>query len=337
MSCKYYNLFMISGWFELVPPDFGRAMVCNTIGQVAEVMPRKFFLRTKVRAIREVKSEETEVKDAGQSFRERRIPRGTVLGVEGTFAAKWQTSATTGLIKKKNKEWTTVEVMYLKCRDTDGEEVLIPFSTRGRFSFIYEKGNKDSRAVFRLKDLISDFKFPVKVRMVFGKAPFVPCIFTGMLILKDCSKEDTIIGSTILNKRNVLFEIPVKTKCSVRTATDDNSYANLPTYIDATTLCQKFALSYSTLIKLSPKMDTDQQMMQHIPTEKRKKRDESLKTLDLINNISITDDEPSDYFMKESSDSDSLQSEEASPLAQGQMMELTEIKLPRQSAHFTNC
>ena len=300
-------------------------------------MPRKFFLRTKVRAIREVKSEEAEESEAGQKFLERRIPRGTVLGVEGTFAAKWRTSATTGFIKKKSKEWMTVEVMYLKCRDTDGEEVLIPFSTKGRFSIIYEKGNTDSRAVFRLKDLISDFKFPVKVRMVFGKAPVVPCIFTGMLILKDCSKEDTIIGSTILNKRNVLFEIPVKTKCSVQTATDANSYANLPTYINAKGLCEKYALSYSSMIKLSPKMDTDQQMIQHIPTEKRKKRDESLKTLDLINSISITDDEPGDYYMKESSDSDSLQSEEASPLASGQMMELTEIKLPRQSNSFTSC
>ena len=300
-------------------------------------MPKKFFLRTRVRAIREVKSEESAGSDAGQTFKERRIPRGTVLGVEGTFAAKWQTSATTGVFKKKKQEWVTAEVMYLKCKDTDGEEILIPFTTRGRFSILYEKGNKDSRAVFSMKDLISDFKFPLKVRMVYGKAPVVPCIFTGMLILKDCYKSDTIIGSTILNKRNVLFELPVKTKCIVRTATDEESYSDLPTYIDATELCQKFALSYSSLIKLSPKLDTDQQMVQHIPTEKRKKRDESLRTLDLINNISITDDEPSDYFMKESSDSDSLQSEEASPLAQGQMMELTEIHLPRQSMRFTNC
>ena len=173
--------------------------------------------------------------------------------------------------------------------------------------------------------------------MVFGKAPVVPCIFTGMLILKEASKQDTLVGSTILNKRNVLFEIPVNTKCSVKTALNEESYSNLATYLDAKELCQKFADSYSSLIKLSPKMDTDQQMVQHIPTEKRKKRDESLKTLDLINSISVTDDEPSDFFMKESSDSDSLQSEEASPLAHGQMMELTEIKLPRQSKYFTNC
>ena len=323
------------GWFELVPPDFGRAPVCTTIGQVAEIMPRKFFTRTKLRALREVTPEEG--KEAGQTFKERRIPRGTVLCVEGTFSAKWKTSATTGLFKKKTTEWTTVDVTYLKCRDTDGEEILVPFSTGGRFSVLYEKGNKDSRTVFRMKDLISDFKFPVKVRMVFGKAPVVPCIFTGMLILKEAYKQDAITGCTILNKRNVLFEIPVNTKCAVKTALNEDSYSKLATYLDAQGLCQKFAGSYSSLIKLSPKMDTDQEMVQHIPTEKRKKRDESLKTLDLINSISVTDDEPSDFYMKESSDSDSLQSEEASPLAHGQMMELTEIKLPRQSKYFTNC
>jgi hypothetical protein len=257
------------------------------------------------------------------------------LTVSGTFAAKWQTTAQTGLLKRKSKEWTTVEIQYLKCVDTDGKEVLVPMSTRGKFNIIYEKGVKDGRAIYRMKDILTDLHLPLKVRMIYGKAPVVPCIFTGMLILKEQVKEDTIIASTILNKRNVLFELPFSTPCNIKTAVDQEDFENMRTYIDANNLCKKYANSYGSLIKLSPELDTDQQMIQHIPTEKRKTRDESLKTLDLITNISLTDDEPRDYFM-ESSDSDSIQSGETAPLGLGQMMELREIVLPRNNQSISS-
>lgn len=224
---------------------------------------------------------------------------------------------------------------YLKCLDIDDKEVLISYSTRGRFNIVHEKGVKDSRTVYRMKDILSDLQLPLKVRMIYGKAPVVPCIFTGMLILKEQNKEDTIIASTILNKRNVLFELPVSTRCIVKTALDETDFENLRTYIDAQTLCKKFARSYGSLIKLSPELDTGQQMIQHIPTEKRKTRDESLKTLDLITNISLTDDEPRDYFM-ESSDSESLQSSDDMPQGLGQMMELKEITLPKASQSISS-
>jgi hypothetical protein len=76
------------------------------------------------------------------------------------------------------------------------------------------------------------------------------------------------------------------------------------------------------LIKLSPELDTNQQMVQHIPTEKSKQRHESLKTLDLITNISLTDDEPRAQFMESSSDCDT--ESEQSP-AMGTLIELKEL------------
>lgn len=329
---------MLLGWFEIVPPDFGRGPVFRSIGQVAESGGRKFFTRTNILAIRmdddvsneegEEKSEATSDSNEGQSFKERKIRAGSVLTVKGSFAARWQTTAKTGLIKRKSKEYTTVEMKYLKCIDpTDDKEVLVPWSARGRFNLVYERGVKDMRTIYRMKDILSELKLPLKVRMIYGKAPVVPCIFTGMLALKSQVKEDTIIASTILNKRNVLFEIPVSTTCQVQTATDSEQYENMRTYIDANNLCRKYALAYASLIKLSPEIDTDQQMIQHIPTEKRKTRDESLKTLDLITNISLTDDEPQDYLL--CSDTDSIQSAESLPVGMGQMMELREIEMPR--------
>lgn len=334
------NVVFVSGWFEIVPPDFGRGSLFRTIGQLAEVAGRKFFTRTNITAIRieddvtdeqDESSEPASDKKDGQSFKERRIRAGSVLTIKGSFSGRWQTIAKTGLLKRKSKEYTTVEIKYLKCIDSsDDKEVLIPWTTRGRFSLVYENGLKDSRTVYRMKDILSSLQLPLKVRMIYGKAPVVPCIFTGMLVLKKQIKEDTIIASTILNKRNVLFEIPVRTRCQVRTAADSEQYENMRTYIDADKLCRKYGLSYASLIKLSPELDTDQQMIQHIPTEKRKTRDESLKTLDLITNISLTDDEPRDYFMDSASDTDSVQSAEAAMVpGMGQMMELREIEMPR--------
>ena len=307
-------------------------------------MPKKFFTRTNIRAIRieqdDKPSEGGSQDEAGkQSYKERKVSAGTVLTVLGTFAAKWQNTATTGMFKRKNKEWTTIEITYLKCEDKDGSEILIPVTTRGKFSIIYEKGNRDARAIYTMKDILSDLQFPVKVRMVFGKAPVVPCIFTGMMILKEQSKSDSFIASTILNKRNVLFELPVKSKCDVREAVNAEDYENLRTFIDAKVLCKKYANSFSALIKLSPDLDTDRKTLQHIPTEKRKKRGESLKNLDLITDISLTDDEPRHFFMEDSSDSDSLQSAEIpqlSPLSLGDMMELREINLPKTSQSISS-
>lgn len=228
-----------------------------------------------------------------------------------------------------------MEINYLKCVDTDDKEILVPMTTRGKFNLVYDKGIKDGRSVYRFKDILTDLQLPLKVRMVYGKPPVVPCIFTGMLALKEQNKESTIIASTILNQRNVLFELPVSALCNVKTAVYETDYENSRTYIDAKLLCKKYSHAYGSLIKLSPEIDTDQQMIQHIPTEKRKTRDESLKTLDLITNISLTDDEPLDYFM-ELSDSDSIKSGEVTPLGLGQMTELTEIVLPRTSQAFSN-
>ena len=336
----------------MVPPDFGRSQVFRSIGQVAEAGARKFFTRTNIRALvinaqPDENENTTDDKQAGvtpekgskdvrpkEGYSERKIPPGSVLVVKGSFAARWRTSQA-ALFKKKSKEYTTVDIPYLKCVDLDGTEVLVPFSSKGRYSIVYEKGLTDVRAVYRMKDILSDLQTPAIVRMIFGKAPVVPCIFTGMLALKSKTTEDSFIASTVLNKRNVLFEIPMRTSCDVFNAINTEQYENLRTYIDASLLCKKYALKFGQLIKLAPELDTNQSMIQHVPTERQKSRDESLKTLDLIANFSLTDDEPRDYFM-EGSDSDSIQSADAAPVGVGQMMELREIELPRVSQIYSD-
>ncbi|XP_046547600.1 uncharacterized protein LOC124257547 [Haliotis rubra] len=302
------------GWFEMVPSDFGRATCFRSIAEVSEVMPRMFFTRSNIKAIRIQKQE-----DENQKIFERKIPAGSVLKVESIFTATWKTSAVTGVFKKSKTEWITTEVKYLKCIDSDQQEILVPLTQRGKFNALYERGNLNKNSVYRMKDILSDVPLPVKARLLFGKAPVVPCIFTGMMVIKAAEATETIISSTVLNKRNVLFEVPLTAPCDVTESADEEEYKDLDSYRDAKRLCRKYATLYSMMIKLSPEMDTNQQVIQHIPTSSTG----NTLSLDLIGDISLTDD-PVNVMME--SDTDSVQSEDQSPVFTGMLLELKEFK-----------
>ncbi|XP_046357895.2 uncharacterized protein LOC124136128 [Haliotis rufescens] len=302
------------GWFEMVPSDFGRATCFRSIAEVSEAMPRKFFSRSNIKAIRIQKQE-----DGNQKIFERKVPAGSVLKVESIFTATWKTSAVTGVFKKSKTEWTTTEVKYLKCIDTDQKEILVPLTKTGKFNALYEKGNLNKNSVYRMKDILSDLTLPIKARLLFGKAPVVPCIFTGMMIIKGAETVETVIASTVLNKRNVLFEVPVTAACTVTESADEEEYTDLDSYKDAKRLCRKYAALYSMMIKLSPDLDTNQQVIQHIPTSSTG----NTLSLDLIGDISLTDD-PVSMMME--SDTDSVQSEDQSPVFRGTLLELKEFK-----------
>lgn len=321
LSCHTYPryLFVFIGWFEVVPSDFGKAQVFRTIEAVSKIMPRKLFTRTPVTGIRIVEE------DGQQTFKERKIPAGSILLVNSTVSAKWKTCAEKSIRKKKVEEWSTVEIPYLKCTDTDQEDVLLPFSTKGRFSSVYEKDMNNDRSIYRIKELIENSDMPIIVRLVYGKAPVVPCIFTGMIALRETVSQSFIIASTIMNKRNVLIEIPDNLSCAVRVPESEEPLQGLKTFEDSKKLCEKYALSFASLIKLSPEMDTHHMKVQYNP-QKSKTKESGLKTLDLITNISLTDEEPADRFME--SDSDSVQSTDQSMLTRGifKLLELTEVK-----------
>ncbi|KAK6188667.1 hypothetical protein SNE40_004800 [Patella caerulea] len=308
------------GMFEEVPSDFSRAPCYRTIGQLAESLPKKFFTRSNIKAIRVSTND-----DGEQQYLERNIPAGSVLTTHSIFTAKWQTEAQTGIFKKKHTQFTTYEVKYLKCiTSTDHKEVLIPLEHKGKFNALFEPGKYDDHPVYSMKDILSELTLPVKVRLLYGKAPSVPCIFTGMFIIHSAAVEESIIASTILNKRNILFEMPVNTNCCVRTASNVDECSDLDTYKDGVRLCTKYSHVYSTMIKLSPKMDTNLAVIKHMPTSRTDKKVEShndLKELD-IGNISFND-APQDQLM-ESPDSDSLRSDDQSPISNGYILTLTE-------------
>ena len=287
-------------------------------------MPRKIFNRTPLTGIRILEGE-----DGEQAFKERKIPAGSILVVDSVQSAKWTTCAERekgiGVRKKKVEEWTTIEISYLKCTDAEQTEVLLPFSSKGRFSSVYEKDINNDRSIYRLKNLISDFDMPIIVRLVYGKAPVVPCIFTGMIALRETVSADLIVASTVMNKRNVLIEIPVSLPVLAQFPKSEEQFSEINTFQDAKKLCDKYAVSFSSLIKLSPDMDTHHMKVQYNP-QKSKTKESGLKTLDMVTNISLGGEEPSDRFME--SDTDSISSVNHSLPTKGvfKLLELTEIK-----------
>ncbi|CAL1539611.1 unnamed protein product [Lymnaea stagnalis] len=315
------------GWFELVPSDFSRSTCFMSVADVAKAMPQKFFTRSNVKGIR------TEGEGEHQKFLERKIPAGSVLETRGTFTAKWKTVAETGLLKKKTKEWEFQEVTYLKCLDRDQTEILVPLKHKGKFNAIYEKGHLTQNAVYNVKDILSDLSLPIKVRLLFGKAPVVPCIFTGMLVIRDAATDDSVVGSTVLNTRNVLFEIPLSAPVKVKYVSKDDHFKDMSTYKDAQKLCKKYANVFSTMIKLAPDLDTDQKVIMHVPTDSSLMHqvDECLRALDLITDISFAG-EPKDYLLD--SDAGSVASEDTLVVPpSGAVTEVTEFQ-SRESQTF---
>ncbi|CAG5117555.1 unnamed protein product [Candidula unifasciata] len=316
------------GWFELVPSDFSRATSYLSIEEVAKALPKKFFTRSNLKGIR------IEGEGDQQKYLERRIRAGSVLETKGTFTAKWKTRAETGLFKKKTTEWEFQEMTYLKCMDHDLQEILIPITHKGKFSAIYERGRLNQNAVYSMKDILSDLGLPIKVRLLFGKAPVVPCIFTGMLVIRSSAIDEAVVGSTIINKRNVLFEVPTKAPVKVKYLSKDDQFAETTTYKDAQKLCRKYARLFSSMIKLSPDLDTDQKTIMHVPTDPSVMRqvDEALRALDLITDISFTG-EPKDQFL-DSSDSGSINSDDQIIMPKGGTLEdLEEFKGRESQTH----
>lgn len=294
-----------------------RAGFYKTLEEVAEIMPKRFLTRSPIKGVHVKKTA-----DGKEEYMERKIPPGSILKVLDVFAAKWQTRAETGLLKKETVEWT-IDVKYLKCIDSDRVEVLLPFTERGRFNVLYERGGKGLHPLYRVRDILSDFTLPVKARLLYGKAPVVPCIFTGLMIFNTHEPHDTLIASTITNQRNVLLELPVNTQCMVQLVTNEDSYVDLRSYQDGKKLCKKYAMAYASMIKLSPELDTDLSMVEHRPVTKSKAADDSLRTLDLITHLRLGE-EPRDYLMESDSDTASAGSASASRLP-GNVMEMARM------------
>lgn len=120
----------------------------------------------------------------------------------------------------------------------------------------------------------------------------------------------------------------------VKYISNDKQFAEMTTYRDAQKLCRRYAQLFSSMIKLSPELDTDQKVIMHVPTDPSVMRqvDEALRALDLVTDISFTG-EPKDHML-DSSDSGSINSDDQILMPKGGTLEdLEEFKGRESQTH----
>ena len=73
---------------------------------------------------------------------------------------------------------------------------------------------------------------------------------------------------------------------------NDEALQGMKSYADGKKLCEKYSSLYSSMIKLSPELDTGQKVIMHMPsTPSAKGRvDNALQDLDLITDIGLGND-----------------------------------------------
>ena len=96
------------------------------------------------------------------------------------------------VIKKEEK--------FLLCTDDKDREVYLPVENRGTFYVLpTEGGGTPKIPIMTLPDIVTHFKFPCVVKLLFGRVPPTPCSFTGTLLLRDSQMESSVISKVLFS------------------------------------------------------------------------------------------------------------------------------------------
>ncbi|XP_071118269.1 uncharacterized protein [Haliotis cracherodii] len=196
--------------------------------------------------------------NALQVYKEGDLPQPRVL-YPGDVLSVGNVHVTTTKAKKKMfKKSVSREEKFLRCTDYADREVLLPFDATGIFYSLKQK-RKTEIPIMHIKDIITDIKLPCIVKLVYGRFPVTPCIFTGMLKLEECHKDPSVIVSSVFNLKNILLEIPVTIPLMFRVAITDKSLIASKGYNNALRQCQEEMETYMRNIKVSQGQTTGAQ------------------------------------------------------------------------------
>lgn len=196
--------------------------------------------------------------NALQVYKEGDLPQPRVL-YPGDVLSVGNVHVTTTKAKKKMfKKSVSREEKFLRCTDYADREVLLPFEATGMFYALKQK-RKTEIPIMHIKDIITDIKLPCIVKLVYGRFPITPCIFTGMLKLEECHKDPSVIVSSVFNLKNILLEIPVTIPLMFRVAITDKSLIASKGYNNALRQCQDEMETYMRNIKVSQGQTTGAQ------------------------------------------------------------------------------
>ncbi|XP_021350888.1 uncharacterized protein LOC110448782 [Mizuhopecten yessoensis] len=155
--------------------------------------------------------------------------------------------------KKKSKylrRSSLITEKFLLCMDEADREVVIPFAQAGLFYSLTTTSGKGTCPVMQMSEIVASKYLPCVVKLVYGRVPTTPCIFSGLLQLDQGYLEQSIVAATIMNKKNILVEIPSTCKMEFRVAHTNDDLISHQGYQNAVQVCREKIHSYMRNIKV---------------------------------------------------------------------------------------
>ncbi|CAI9725195.1 Hypothetical predicted protein [Octopus vulgaris] len=216
-----------------------KVVPCKYVEKLARTKASRFLIAgtDKIKALQVINREGSNV-----DFEQRMLFPGDILQKGRVFTGKAK-------IKRKGilRKTKYVEENFLMSTDDMDRELMLPISQKGTF---YQVGPLSKPLILQLEDLLKETSCPCVVKLVYGKEPATPCSFTGTLVLKKSFEDTTIIASTILNKKNILMEVPVFCPLKYYVAENNSELTGNCNYQAAIRLCKEKAHIYARDMKV---------------------------------------------------------------------------------------
>lgn len=205
-------LFLIPGWFEVLPEDGRPVEYFDTIYGITSVKPRQFLVRTSTVGY------QLTVDENGSSWTPCEVRPGEVLTTGIVYNDQKKHKASTnmknlfkrilrqGRFGKKDND-----LRYLQCFNSEGKEIMIPLIMSGVFSPVGDTTETNYDAVYDLQDMLLAFSLPVKVQLVHGNPKQKQVVPNGVLRIEGARDQDYAMVKLGYPKyaSEDLFELPV--------------------------------------------------------------------------------------------------------------------------------
>ncbi|CAL1531150.1 unnamed protein product [Lymnaea stagnalis] len=166
--------------------------------------------------------------------------------------------------KKKKKKKYKVEPpqgdLYLKCYDEHDREIFVHAKQECLIFIVSQSNGAVKTPILQMTSIISSYKFPLLVKLVYGRVPSIPCAFTGTLLLTDSGMSHTVVASTLFNVNNINLEIPLGSDMLFQVAQDTPGLRVSKAYEIALQACEMNVTSYMKNIKVivgDPQLEHD--------------------------------------------------------------------------------
>ena len=201
-----------------------------------------------------------------------RIPAGEILAaqdlcsetIDGEDLSESCLSRLCGRSKK--------EVKYLRCIDSIGQELMIPFDAKGDFHRVHDNaGSFDAHEAFQLQDAIDYLSLPTTVKLVYGETPSAGSDFTGVLRLEEEPfLEEVVIACTLGENPPTMLEIPIDSPLRLIPALNSKDMMTNALLQDALRYCSNNVDTYVMTIKVTQSVFPD-----HVTSSSREEKNDS--------------------------------------------------------------